>query len=204
MAKRNNIESVDFSALIKKKKIPVLTLDSRWHELFLQYDKPLRIKALEKKLNNLIKQQGKEVSQIKELKKLKKTILDKIVENMNAANHHGENLDTKKQLKSQEIVNEINDKLQNAEQAIMDLPYEIKAVNEELMLASMRVCYEQLKINQTEIIKSEGWIKRAREELKNRILEKQDREIKNALIYNYMHDTLGAEAINMLDKEEGL
>ena len=43
---------------LKGKQIPILILDSGWHELFPNHRKNHEIKELEKTLNRLIKKQG--------------------------------------------------------------------------------------------------------------------------------------------------
>ena len=54
--------------LLKGKKIPILVLDQRWHKLFPGGKKPEEIQQLEKQFNALLKEQGKLVHSIKELK----------------------------------------------------------------------------------------------------------------------------------------
>ena len=47
-----------FKSVLADKKIPVLTLDNKWHQLFNQSAQPdKRIKRLEDKLNDLLKKQ---------------------------------------------------------------------------------------------------------------------------------------------------
>ena len=40
-------------------KLPILTLDNKWHKLFDQLGTDKRVKKLEDKLNDLLKKQGK-------------------------------------------------------------------------------------------------------------------------------------------------
>lgn len=197
-------DKIDFKKVFHNKKIPILTLDERWHQLFPEYDKPTHIKELEIKLNNLIKEQGKQVSDIKDLKRLKKKLMEDIVNNMGEASGKGNLLKIKKQDKSQQYIKEINEKLMKYDDELIDLPYKIKEANEKLMIESMKVCYERLQFNHDEIVKNSNWIAEVREELKNKMLVKQDLEMKNTAIYTYMHNILGAEAIQILDNEEDL
>ncbi|MGN1170946.1 MAG: hypothetical protein ACI4SZ_04765, partial [Lachnospiraceae bacterium] len=66
------------SALIGK-KIPVLTLDNKWHRLFTQAESTKEIADLTEQLNDLLCRQGKVNSGIKDRKKLKKKLMDEIV-----------------------------------------------------------------------------------------------------------------------------
>ena len=67
------------------KKIPILTLDNKWHKLFTQKKPDKKLRRLEEELNELLKKQGKLTSEIKDIKKLKKKLLDGIVANAEGA-----------------------------------------------------------------------------------------------------------------------
>lgn len=62
-------------------KLPILTLDNKWHKLFDQLGTDKRVKKLEDKLNDLLKKQGKANTEIKEIKRLKKKLMQDIMEN---------------------------------------------------------------------------------------------------------------------------
>ena len=60
-----------FRPALAGRKIPILTLDGKWHQLFNQTQPDKRIKRLEEKLNDLLKRQGKANTEIKDIKRLK-------------------------------------------------------------------------------------------------------------------------------------
>lgn len=195
-------KEIDFRAVFKNKKIPILTLDEKWHELFPDYDKPPHIKSLETKVNSLLKNQGKQVNDIKDMKRLKKKLMDEILANMDASSGSDSKMKTKKLEKSQQLIREINDKLAASSDTLSNLPYEIKEANEELMIESMKVCYERLHSGIEKIETLNESIIKLREELKQKILIKQDMEIKNDKMYSYMHNLLGAEVMEIFDKKD--
>lgn len=199
---REKEEDEKLLGLLHNKKIPILTLDERWHELFPDYEKTSKIKHLEKQLNNLIKEQGKMVTNIKDMKKLKTKLMDGIIQNMDASEIAAEDLKIRKQEKSQELIKDINEKLKETDNELLDMPYQIQQANEKLLLESIKLCYRKLRENAVEIEEIADWIPRAREELKNRILLKQDKEMKNEQIYTYMHNMLGSEVIEIFDKSK--
>ena len=86
-----------FIPALKDKKIPILTLDNTWHRLFTQTDPTKEIKDLEEELNDLLKKQGKLNSETKEIRSLKKRLMDEIVEQMNELGG-GENKKIEKKL----------------------------------------------------------------------------------------------------------
>ena len=198
MARKKENE-VNFRDAFKNKSIPILTLDNRWHELFPEYKKTALIKSLESKVNNLLKSQGKMINDIKEMKKLKTTLMNEIVLNMESEDTAAGRTKTKKVEKSQRLILDINNKIKQAEDNLVEIPYQIKTVNEELLQESMRLCYERLKHNNIETEKIAVWIAKIRNELKEKILLKQDMEMYNMAVYSYMHDMLGAEVINYFD-----
>lgn len=201
MAKKT--KEFEFNSIIKNKiaKIPILTLDARWHELFPEEAKTSRIKDLEQRVNQLLKKQGKLVNDIKDMKKLKNSLMNEIVVNMDFGSDILGKAKEKKLDKNKQYINELNKKIDQAMEELSEIPYKIKEVNEDLMVESMNICYDHLRENKAEIIKIAAWIGEIREELKNKILMKQDMEIMNTQIYTYMHDLLGAELMEVFDKE---
>lgn len=193
-------KDIDFQKVFKGKKIPILVLDSRWHELFPDYDKPANIKEIENKLNDLIKQQGKLTSDMKDMKNLKNKLMQEIITNMNVNETQEGKLKAKKLDKSQKLIKEIGEKLTKSEDELIEIPYRIKELNEQLIIESAKVCYDRLNNNNKRITDIASWITKVREELKNKILEKQDMEMKNTAIYSYMHDMLGPELLQELDE----
>ncbi len=200
MGKKGN--KIDFTKVVRDKKLPILTLDSRWHEIFPEDLKTSAIRDLEQKVNNLLKKQGKLVNDIKDMKRLKSSLLKDIVDNMDIGKDLIGKAKEKKLDKNKQYVNELNEKIEASMDELADIPYQIKLVNEELLAESISVFYHQLEDNIEEIKEVTDWIANIREELKNRILIKQDLEAKNSLIYTYMHDILGAEIMELFDREK--
>jgi hypothetical protein len=195
-------KKIDFTNVVRDKKLPILTLDSRWHEIFPEDLKTSAIRELEQKVNNLLKKQGKLVNDIKDMKRLKSSLLKDIVDNMNIGKDPSGKAKEKKLDKNKQYVNELNEKIDRSMDELAEIPYEIKLVNEELLAESISVFYNQLEDNKEEIKEVTDWIANIREELKNKILIKQDLEAKNTLIYTYMHDILGAEIMELFDREQ--
>ncbi len=188
--------------IVRGKNLPILTLDNRWHELFPANNKSSLIHELEHKVNNLLKRQGKLVNNIKDMKELKNNLLKEIVVNMDTGREPARQAKDRKLDRNRHYVNEINNKTEIAMEELGEIPYQIKQVNEELMAESIRIFLEQLEENREELEEVTERINNIREELKEKILIKQDLEAKNSLIYTYMHDILGAEIMEMVDKEQ--
>ena len=189
-------EREKYAAYLKDKKIPVLTLEHKWHKLFPNGNKPSQIAQLESQVNDCVKREGGLRTDIKDLKKLKKKLMDGIVSNMDDTSNHKI---TKKMEESQRLILEINEKLDNYEEELLELPEKTKAANTALMLESMDYCYNQMHKNSEEIKEIAEWIKKVRVELKKNVLRKQEKEMRNKRMYSYMHDLFGPEVIELFD-----
>ncbi|MBQ6807373.1 MAG: hypothetical protein IJO97_08090 [Lachnospiraceae bacterium] len=196
MAKKGDI----FFSALADKKIPLLTLDNKWHQLFTQAEMTIEIHMLENKLNELIKRQSKANTESKDIKKIKKKLMEEIVL---IADELVKNPDSKKLSKDMDdhkrLVNECSEKLDAYEQELLELPREIDKTNRALMLASMEVCYKKIKNNTREIETISRWIEQARRELKKKMVRKQEAEAMNNELYSYMHDIFGADVIEIFD-----
>lgn len=190
-----------FAPAIKGKKIPVLTLDNKWHQLFTQTRPNKQILKLEEELNSLLKKQGGAGQDMKKIKKLKKQLMDEIVEKADDAATGKDKKAEKKLEENKRLINECNEKIAECEELLIELPGQIDKVNKQLMLKTMEVCYETLKKNKEEIDETALWIEQVRTELKTRLIRKQEQEIMNQELYAYMHDIFGADVIDMFDMQ---
>ena len=190
----------EFKEALHEKKIPIFVLDQKWHRLFAIHGKTDEIKETEQELDGLLARQGKLNSDVKDLKKLKANLMNNIMENMDESAPDSDSKQREKKLEEDKrLIEEINEKIEMAEDELLDLPNLIKEINEELMLLSMDYFYSKLRVNQQEAKEIEDWITQVRIDLKKNIIKKQNREINNREIYAYLHDILGNEVIDIFD-----
>lgn len=180
---------------LKGKKLPIVVLDHKWHQLFRLVEKTPEISSLEQKLNELLKRQGKVNTEMKDIRKIKKKLMDEIVELMEESDAASE----KKSDDNRNLIEDCNEKLAVYEDEMLDLPNLIRETNYNLMVETMDACYNSLRFNETELESIGEWIKNVRIELKKNIVRKQEMEITNQEIYSFMHDTFGAEVIDIFD-----
>ncbi|MCR5526359.1 MAG: hypothetical protein K6F39_03135 [Lachnospiraceae bacterium] len=190
-----------FHDAINSRRIPILTLDNKWHKLFTQAEESKEMEKLEKKLNELMARQGKLNSELKDLKKIKQDLMSGIVANMSAAQDESNSKANKIVDESKRLIDETNEKMEDYEDELLELPRQIQDVNKELMLLTMEECYALLKDNTKDIISIGKWIKEMRVELKRRILQKQHMEIVNVEIYSWLQDIFGPDVMDMFDIE---
>ena len=188
----------EFRAALSNKNIPLLVLDQKWHRLFAIHGKTDEIKEKEAKVNELLAQQGRANTELKKLKKIKNQLMDEIVQNMDDDDDDSAERE-KKRLENKKLIDEVNEKIDEEEELLLELPKEIKEVNESLMILSMDYFYSKLRVNQTEAKEIEDWIAQVRIDLKKNIIRKQNRTINNKEIYSYLHDIFGAEVLDLFD-----
>lgn len=188
-----------FRPALAGRKIPILTLDGKWHQLFNQTQPDKRIKRLEEKLNDLLKRQGKANTEIKDIKRLKKRLMQEIIDHAQESSTGRDERALKKADENKRLINDCNEKIREYEDELFELPREIDKVNMELMLATMDICYHRLKTNEREIEEIADWVSRIREELKEKLVCKQEMEQMNQELYSYMHDIFGANVIDIFD-----
>lgn len=194
-------QEIFYMQALEGKKIPLLPLDVRWHALFPAHRKTKEIKQLEKELNTLLKKQGQTENDLKDYDKAKKVLMKNVVDNMTDGHESDSPIRIRKQEKNQKLMAELNDKIAEANVVKEQIPKEILAKNRQLLIACMRVCYQELMDNTAEIEEKETLIKELREEIKGYILRKQDMEMRNTEVYKYMHNLLGAEVVDVFDRE---
>ena len=190
-----------FRSALSEKKIPILTLDNKWHQLFNQSAQPdKRIKRLEDKLNDLLKKQGKANTETKEIKKLKRKLMQEIMENAQDASSGNDIAAQKIMDENKRLLDDCNKKIRGYKDELLELPEKIDKVNRELMRVTLEICYDKMNANDREIEETANWITQIRVELKKKLIRKQEMEDENHQLYSYMHDIFGADVINIFDR----
>lgn len=190
-----------FKPALVGKKIPILTLDNKWHRLFTQSEFTPELKGLEKNLNDLLKRQAKLTSESKELKKIKKKLMDDVVLLADAMGEHPTKKQDKEMSERKRLIEECNEKMDAYEEEMVELPRQINQLNNQLMLITMDICYRKLKQSTEELSEIDEWITGIRRELKKKVVRKKEKEAVIARLYSYMHDIFGVEVIDLFDME---
>lgn len=182
-----------FENALLGRNVPILPLDNKWHRLMVGLDKTKEMQKAEAEIKELLKRQGKINTDIKVLKKTKTKIMDDMVASMDDEDAKDTQDSGKKQIET------INSTLEGYQEELHELPRLINELNYQLMLGTMEQCYEIIKSNTCEIEEIADWINHIRVELKKNVIIKQEKELKNQEIYNYMHDIFGADVIDIFD-----
>ena len=190
----------DFKKALIGKKVPLLVLDQKWHRLFAIHGKTDQIREIETQLDRYLAEQGQCNNDLADLKKLKSKLMSNIVQNMDGTTEIADSVSRQKKLDDDKrMIDEINEKVENLEDRLLELPKLINETNESLMLMSMDYFSEKIITNREESKEIEEWISGIRIELKKNIIKKQNRDINNREIYAYLHDIFGAEVLDLFD-----
>lgn len=183
---------------LKGIRIPVLTIDERWYQLIPENEKSDEIKRLEKRVNAYLKRQGQVNNDLKEVKKIKKQLIQDVVDHME--NDDNNPKQRKRMEQNHRLIQESKDKITQLENEAQEVPRFLEEANLELLVATVRYCYERLNANKADIDIIDKWINETRIKLKKNLLIKQDKETRNNKIYGCMHDILGREIMGSLDR----
>ena len=187
-----------FVRALEGKRIPILTLDNKWYQLLTEEARE-GVSELEGRLNALLKRQGKVNNEAKDIKRLKKRLMDEIVSLMGDGEQEGAEESAQKSEQNRRLVEECNEKLERCQDELLDLPREIEQANFQLMLATMDWCHGMMAENGEHIEEIAQWVSEIRVELKKRLIKKQELEQHSHAIYTYMHDVFGAEVVDIFD-----
>lgn len=190
----------EFRRMIKNEKLPVLTLDSKWHDLFVRIGKPRALQDRETRVNDLLKQQGKMINEIKSMKLLKKQLVNSIVANMGEVQSEHQKMKDKKLSKDKALIEDINEKLEISEEKLSRLPYDIAEANRDLMAEGLDYCYDIFLENHEEVMVLNDEIEELRKSLQERLEKKKQMEENNSLMYAYLHGIAGRELMECFDE----
>lgn len=121
---------------VAQSKIPVLVLDQKWHRLFALEGKPDDIKDAEVKVNEILKEQGGLNNELKDLKKVKKKLMVNIVDHVDQAG-------STHVAKDASMIDETNQRIEEVEDRLIEIPKELKEANDYLMELSGRLCLRE-------------------------------------------------------------
>lgn len=188
-----------YEQALEGKKIPILTLDNKWYKLFPNLNDYPDILKPARELNDLLKRQGKLNTETKDIKNLKKKLMQEIVPLADELEQNHDKALEKKLDDNRRLIEECNEKLESYEDELMELPHAIEQANHKLMLVTMEYCYDSMQTNTEEIVEIAKWVAAVRVELKENLVRKQEKELYNRQMYSYMHDIFGPNVIELFD-----
>lgn len=193
----NQIE-IDYNIMLKN-NIPILTKDKTWIKLFgeIKNKEVDRIKQeLQEQLNTYSEAKKEKVVAGDKKRKMMVDII-----NLSHRVNNGDEKNSLEQLKiKQEEMLELNDIIDQRQFELETIPSKVRKLNYELLKETVRIAYEELKVNEKEFECTKQEIETYRETLKQLIAKKNDYEEKINDTYKFIHGMLGSDAVDKLDK----
>jgi chromosome segregation ATPase len=187
--------------ILRKNDISLLIVDERWNALFKKEEKTAKIIQYEEKLRDLLKEQARLTTEEQDILRIKKVCMDKIIKLTDEAYEKNNPAALKEMQHCHDEINRINERLVVIQQALENIPDQIKETNLYLLEATVDKVYTKIKTGQKKINELEEKIETMKAELKQCINEKEELSELVTNAYSYFHDLLGAEELERLDKE---
>lgn len=192
--KKNYITEV-----LHHKKLPIVLLDPLWHAIRKQIQNQ-SIKQNENTLQELLKEQGRLNNDYKEYNKVKQNFLKEILNISGQIQDDGDARKIAELNKLHQSTLSANQKIETIEVRIQEVEKEIEEVNEELVKEMLAIGYEYIDRAKTKQVELENEINSLREQMLKKTAEKKQSESFSKDIYNYMHNIVGRQEVETLDK----
>ncbi|QZY55762.1 hypothetical protein [Crassaminicella profunda] len=186
--------------IMKKNKIPVLTKDAEWKALFEPY-MTKSMKRVAKELEKKVAEEQDAMKQMKVHRKLKQNLMGRILQLSDEVNNSKNEEALIKLEDAKEKLLQVNDRLDEFQFKIETLPKEIEMLNMELLKESIEIAYKDIEDGNEKLKTLTEEIIKLRDQLKSSWDEKLNLESRVEVLYAYLHNTLGYEQTNKLDKE---
>ena len=184
---------------LKEQKMPIVTLDHSWHQLITEIKTP-QIQDLEKELTALLKKQGGLNTDYIEYTRMKKDMLDTILNLTHEAFELKSEEAIKKIEDQQKMILKINEKLEKIEEGLDTVPQRIQEINGLLLEQSVKLAYHHMNEYREQSQELDEEIQAIRKNLLDKTEDKKTYDQKAEQLYQYLHQLLGADFIEKLDQ----
>lgn len=185
--------------LIRRKKIPVLILNKEWKILFEEYMTKDMLKSA-KELREMLSEEKQSELQLRIIRKQKKQLMEKILLLSEEINNSEKKESINKMEETKEQILEINKKIDELEYNLEILPKKIENLNLTLLKDTINIAYGDIKEGGSKIKTLTEEITKLRETLRLKWEDKLYWEKRTQQLYSYLHDNLGHEETNKLDR----
>lgn len=185
--------------VLENKKLPIVLLDPLWYTVKEQIKSNI-ITENEKKLQGLLKEQARLNTDYKEYVKVKQNFLKQILDLSGQVQDENSTKKIEELNKLHQSTLEVNNRLEEIEKRLEEVDEEVIATNNALVEEMVAVGYEYIELHRLKEIKLEAEIAELREEMLQKTNEKKQSEKFLKDIYNYLHNIVGQQQIEIIDK----
>lgn len=197
-----NLKKEYLSDILKNRKLPIVLLDPLWHAMRTSIQSDI-IKIQEKKLQELLKEQGRLNNDYKEYNTVKHNFLKNILSISEKVQNQGDSNAIDELNKLHQSTVSVNQKLEEIERRIGEVEVEIEETNREIIEEMVAVGYEYIEVCKDKEMRLEREITQLREQMLLKTGEKKKCEKLLKDVYTYLHSIVGREQIEIIDKSLG-
>jgi hypothetical protein len=195
-----DIKKAYIKEILRTKKLPIVLLDPLWHSIRDQIvsDSISKNAAV---LQELLKEQGRLTNDFKDYSIVKQNFLKQILAISGEIHSQGDNAKIEELNKLHESTLGANQKLEAIEKRLDEVEIEIEEMNREIIEEIIAIGYEYVTLCKGNSERLEKEITELRELVVSKTNEKKKNEQILKGIYNYMHNVVGQNQIEVIDKE---
>ncbi|OOB77850.1 MAG: hypothetical protein ATN33_08405 [Epulopiscium sp. Nele67-Bin001] len=194
----DNLEIIKYS--LSQKKLPIVSLDQSWHNIkgILQDDELLKLEA---QVMEDLKRRGQITHDINENINAKSVLVSKILE----LSEHlvDEDSDIDDMIKAKEALIHANDEISKLELEAVQLEEILESTNHDLIERAVIKAYTIMMNYRDQANSLEDEIDHLRKKLLEKTEERKSVATNHNQLYNYLHDVVGYEYVNKMDKIVG-
>lgn len=194
------MKNIDFKDnIVKRNRIPILIYVPEWIQLFSNY----RSRSMQKtisKLEELIAKEKECDSELRNLERRKKVLMNKILYLSKDINEHNDETALAKMEETERELLDINQKMPELLGELETLPELINEQNTLLLKETIKRSYELIKEHKTEAEKCQDQVNEMRQKLSVLIQRKVDMDERVNKLYSFVHGMIGADEMESLDK----
>lgn len=125
--------------------------------------------------------------------------MDEIVSQMGNANDGSDPNALKTMEKNRKYIEQINTKMDKIEERLTVLPEKISEANRDLVTATMSQFYHTMLEDKQAAKKLDEKVHTLKEEIKETIIRRDEKNEEYQKLYGYMHDVVGSDVISQYD-----
>lgn len=190
------------TTLLETKKLPIVVLDGMWYEI-KDALRHLDVEDEECALKELLKEQGKLITDLKEYAVVKQKLMEQVLVISQEVNEKGDMVQLEAMDKTSQALLKLNETMEECEKRALEVGELIKQNNKALIERVVVDGYHTMAQHQSRKNDLEKEIDRLRRELVEKTEERKQYDQAIGGIYNYLHKIIGYQDLDKLDCKLG-
>jgi len=185
--------------IVRRNKIPTLIYVPEWIQLF-SGNKSRSMQKIIARLEALIARNKECDSELYNLEKRKKMVMNKILYLSKDINENNDKTALSKMEEAEKEIKEINRKISVLLEELESIPKQINDMNTQLLKETIKRAYELINESRSESEKCQEQVNDIRQKLAELIQKKADMEERVNKLYLFIHGMIGADEMESLDE----